>query len=96
MDFGLRYSKGENFTLIAYTDADWAGSIDDKKSTSGGAFFLRKCLLPWLSKKKPSISLSTTKAEYIDAASYCTQVIWMKQTLEYLQVKYDHPTIIPM
>jgi hypothetical protein len=48
----------------------------------------------WLSKKKTSISLSTIEAKYIVAASCCTQVIWMKQTIEYLQVKYDYPITI--
>jgi hypothetical protein len=69
LDFGLWYPKIEDFTLTSYTDAYWVGSIDDIKSTSGGAFFLRKCLVTWLSKKQPSISLSTTKAEYIAASS---------------------------
>ena len=39
-DFGLLYPKGNNLTLTAYTDADWAGDIDDRKRMSGGAFFL--------------------------------------------------------
>jgi hypothetical protein len=94
LDFGLWYPKGEDFTLTAYTDANWVGSIGDRKRTSGGAFFLGKCLVSWLSKKQTSISLSTTKDEYIYAASYCTQVIWMKQTLEDLQIKYDHPILM--
>jgi hypothetical protein len=44
--------------LNAYIDADWAGSVDDKKSNSGGEFYLGKCLVSWLSKKHTSISLS--------------------------------------
>ena len=50
--------------------------------------------MAWISKKQTSISLSTIEAKYIVALSSCTQVIWMKQTLEYLQVKYDHPITI--
>ena len=64
------------------------------KSTSGAAFFLGNCLVSWLSKKQSSVSLSTTKAEYIVVASCCTQVIWMKQTLEDLLVKYEDPIVI--
>jgi hypothetical protein len=81
LDFGLWYPKTKDFTLTTYIDANWAGSIDDIKSTSVGAFFLGKCPFSWLSKKQPSISLSTTEAEYIVAPSCYTQVIWMKQTL---------------
>jgi hypothetical protein len=40
LDFGLRYSRHEYFTLTTYTDVDWAGSVDDKKSTSGGRYIL--------------------------------------------------------
>jgi hypothetical protein len=55
LDVGLWYPKTKYFTLNAYTDAYWAGSVDDRKSTSGGAFFLGKCLVSWISKKKISI-----------------------------------------
>jgi hypothetical protein len=48
----------------------------------------------WLSKNQPSISLSTPKDEYIFVDSYYNQSIWMKQTLEDLQVKYDHPILL--
>ena len=44
-DYGLYYKKNENFELRAYKDVDWAGNVDDKKNTSGGAFFLGKRLV---------------------------------------------------
>jgi hypothetical protein len=65
MNYGLWYPKNHNFQLSIYLDADWANCIDERKSTSGGAFFLGDSLVAWLSKKKGSISLSTTEAEYI-------------------------------
>ena len=94
MDYGLWYPKRNNFTLKAFTDVDWVGSIDDRKSTSGAAFYLGDCLVSWPSKKKTSISLSTVEAEYIVVASCCTQVIYMKQTLEDLLVKYEYPIVL--
>ena len=51
-------------------------------------------MVSWLSKKQTSIALSTTKDEYYATASCCTQVIWMKQILEYLLVKYENPIVI--
>ena len=57
MEYGLWYPKGQDFTLKAFTDADWAGSVDDRKSTSGVAFFLGNCFVSWSSKKQSSISL---------------------------------------
>eukprot|EP00253_Pinus_taeda_P014539 PITA_14539 len=50
-DFGLWCPKSSTLTVTAHTDADWAGSVDDRKSTSGNAFFLGDCLVSWLSKK---------------------------------------------
>ena len=75
---GLWYPKGNELSMIAYTDVDWAGSIDDRKSTSGAALYLGNCLVAWSSKKQSSVSLSIVEAEYIAAAACCTQVIWMK------------------
>jgi hypothetical protein len=48
-------------------------------------------LVSWLIKKQSSVSLSTTEAEYIAAATCCTWVLWMKQTLTDTQVEYDEP-----
>ena len=50
-DYGLWYKFGGNLDLKVFIDADWAGSIDDSKSTSGGKFFLGKRLVSWTSKK---------------------------------------------
>ena len=72
MEYGLWYPKSQDFTLKAFTDADWERSVDDRKSTSGSELFLVNCLVSWLSKKQSSISLSTAEAEYIDVASCCT------------------------
>lgn len=46
--------------------------MDDRKSTSGSAFFLEKILVSWLSKKQNSISLSTIEAKYIAVTNNCT------------------------
>jgi len=47
LDFVLWYPKEEDFTLIAYNNADWDGSVDDKNSTNGNSFFLGDCLVSW-------------------------------------------------
>ena len=83
------YPKGNNLIIQAFTDADWARSVDDRKSTSGTTFYLGGCLISWLSKKKTSISLSTAEEEYIVVASCFTQVLWMKQTLQDIQVQFS-------
>jgi hypothetical protein len=70
------------------------GSIDDRKSTSGGTFFLGNCLVSWLNKKQTSISLSIPEAKYIEATSCCTQVLWIKNNLKDIQVPCDQPVSI--
>jgi hypothetical protein len=65
--------------------------LDERKRTSGGAFFLGDSLVVWISKKEGSISLSTTEAEYITTATCCTQILWMLQTLVDLKVNYTDP-----
>ena len=49
MDYGIK--KGGNLDLKEFIDVDWSGSVDDRKSTSGGALFLGKRLVSWTSNK---------------------------------------------
>ncbi|RVW76309.1 Retrovirus-related Pol polyprotein from transposon RE1 [Vitis vinifera] len=70
MDIGLWYPKGDNFELIGYSDADFAGCKVERKSTSGTCHFLGHSLVSWHSKKQNSVALSTAEAEYI-AAGFC-------------------------
>lgn len=70
-DFGLWYTKDTTTYLARYCDADWDESSDDQKSTIGGCFYVGNNLVSWFTKKKISISLSATEAEYIIARSCC-------------------------
>lgn len=59
IDHGIWYSKVTNFTLTGFTDSDWAGNIDDRKSTSGFLFNLGSGAISWSSKKQEVVALST-------------------------------------
>jgi len=89
VNHGLWYSRDSGTELLGFSDADWAGNLEDRKSTSGGCFFLGKNLVSWFSKKQNSISLSTAEAEYIAAGSCCTQLLWMKQMLNDYGLKFS-------
>ena len=91
IDYGLWYPKGNNLDLYTFIDANWAGCVDDRKSTSWATFYLGGCLVSWSSKEQSAISLSTAEAEYIATANCCTHVIWMKQMLEDIQVPLAFP-----
>jgi hypothetical protein len=78
---GLWYPKDSGFELTAYTDSDYAGCKLDRKSTSGSCQFLGEKLVSWSSRKQNCVSTSTAEAEYVAAASCCSQVLWMKTQL---------------
>ncbi|XP_070029918.1 secreted RxLR effector protein 161-like [Nicotiana sylvestris] len=65
----LYYSSGDNFNLIGYADADYAGYLVNKKSTSGMAHFLRSWIISWGTRKQNLVALSTAEAEYVAAVS---------------------------
>ncbi|XP_073151972.1 uncharacterized protein [Henckelia pumila] len=75
LDLGLWYSNRTNTNLIGYSDADWAGDVDERKSTMGGCFYLGNNLVSWYSRKQNCVSLSTAESEYVAAGSCCSQLI---------------------
>lgn len=90
--FGIFYKKGGDDgiffergggddELIAYTDSDYAGDLEDRKSTSSYVFLLSSGAISQSSRKQPVISLSTTEAEFIVAASCVCQAVWLKRVL---------------
>ncbi|WVZ93303.1 LOW QUALITY PROTEIN: hypothetical protein U9M48_039295 [Paspalum notatum var. saurae] len=84
-DLGLWYFSGSFFSLRGFSDADHAGCRIDRKSTSDTCQLLETSLVSWSSR---NVSLSTTEAEYIVAASYCSQLLWMKDTLSDFGLKF--------
>jgi len=80
-ELGLWYSASSTLTLCGYSDADFAGCRLDRKSTSGTCQFLGSSLVCWSSRKQSSVAQSTTEAEYVAAASCCSQLLWMMSTL---------------
>ncbi|KAM2426822.1 hypothetical protein ACFXTH_000984 [Malus domestica] len=64
IDYGLLYKKGEDCKLIGYCNADFAGDHDTRRSTTGYVFRIGYGVVSWCSKRQPTMSLSTTEAEY--------------------------------
>jgi hypothetical protein len=84
LDFGLCYNGDQDFRLIGYTALDWAGSVSDRKRTLGCCFKPRSAMTSWQSRKQSSISLSTTKVEYIVACFAGCEAIWLRNLLTYI------------
>ncbi|GKE52982.1 hypothetical protein Tco_1488138 [Tanacetum coccineum] len=79
---GLWYRKGSGFDLTAFSDADHAGCVDTRKSTSGGIQFLGDKLVSWMSKKQDYTAMSSAEAEYVALSASCAQVMWMRTQLQ--------------
>ncbi|GAA0141429.1 transmembrane signal receptor [Lithospermum erythrorhizon] len=94
-ELGIYYQRGEeNKELRCYTDSDYAGDKDDRKSTSGYVFLLSSGAVAWCSKKQPIATLSSTEAEFIAAAICACQAIWMKRILAEIGYVQDKCTLI--
>nr|GEZ67382.1 putative ribonuclease H-like domain-containing protein [Tanacetum cinerariifolium] len=72
---GIWYPKDSLFDLVTYSDSDYGGATQDRKSTTGGCQFLGRRLISWQCKKQTIMATSTTKAEYVVAVSGCGQVL---------------------
>ncbi|GJU64285.1 putative ribonuclease H-like domain-containing protein [Tanacetum coccineum] len=82
--FGLWLLGNSHFELEAFLDSDYGGASLDRKSTIGGCKFLGRRLISWQCKKQTIMANSTTEAEYVAAANYCGQVLWIhNQMMDY-------------
>jgi hypothetical protein len=81
LDCGLSYDGDHDSTLSGYTDLDWAGSVSDRKSTSGCYFSLGSAMISWQSRKQSNIALSTAEVEYIAACFASCEAIWLRKLL---------------
>jgi len=81
IEFGLQYVSDRKIRLQGYADSDWTDSVTDRKSTSGCCFNLGSAMIAWLSRKKTSVPLSTVEAEYIEACSASSEVVWLRKLL---------------
>jgi hypothetical protein len=81
IEYGLKYDGNCKIKLQGYTDADWAGSVTDRKSTSGCCFNLGSAVISWLIRKQSSVALSTVKAEYIAACLASGEAVWLRKLL---------------
>ena len=95
LDYALFYEAGTELELFGYTDADWAGSMTDRRSTSGFMFSLGSAAITWSSKKQPTVALSSTEAEYRGGAAVAAcEVAWLEMLLADLGIHVQVPVVI--
>jgi hypothetical protein len=85
---GLQIRKSSSIGISIFTDADCAGCVDDRRSTGGFAIFVGPNLISWSSKKQPTVSRSSTEAEYKALANGAAEAIWIESFLKELGVAW--------
>ncbi|KAM2246579.1 hypothetical protein COP2_007815 [Malus domestica] len=81
---GLFFSKNGHLNVEGYTDADWAGSITDRRSTSGYFTFVGGNLVTWRSKKQKVVARSSAEAEFRGMSHGVCELLWLKKLLRNL------------
>ncbi|KAH9781064.1 hypothetical protein KPL71_008321 [Citrus sinensis] len=94
INFGLLYSFSNDYKLVGYSDNDWGGDVDDRKSTTRFVFFIGDTGFTWMSKKQPIVTLSTFETKYAAATSSVCHAIWLRNLLKELGLPPEKPSEI--
>jgi len=94
LHMGLLVRPSTALDLVVYSDADWAGCPDTRKSTSGYAVFLGNNLVSWSSKHQNTVSRSSAEAEYHAVANAVAEASWLRQLLSELHSPLRKTTLV--
>lgn len=87
MELGLKIQRSVSTLVSAFSDADWAGNVDDRRSTGGFAVFLGSNLVSWSARKQATVSRSSTESEYKAIANATAEIMWVQTLLQELGVR---------
>jgi hypothetical protein len=94
LDYSLLLQPSLTSELVVYTDADWIGCPDTRRSTSGYDVFLGTNLISWATKRHPIISRSSVEAEYRVIANGVAETSWLCQLLQELHSPLQCATLV--
>ena len=94
LDITLKYRKSDQDEVLGYSDADYAGDVDDRHSTTGNLFLMSGALISWFSKKQPIVTLSTAEAEYVALSTATQEAVWIRKLLHDFGVSQSQATTI--
>ena len=93
LEYGIQF-LGSDVQLIGFADADWAGDLDTRCSTSGYVFQVGNATVSWNSKRQKTVARSSTEAEYVALSNAAQEAIWLRRLLNDLGVDVSSPTVI--
>jgi outer membrane protein assembly factor BamB len=82
LDYGIKYTDASDVELTGYSDSNWDGNLDDRRSTTGYAFNIESGVVSWSSKKQPTVSLSSIEEKYKDLCAATCEVVWLRRLLQ--------------
>jgi hypothetical protein len=92
LKLGLKIRKSKSMMVSAFSDADWAGCVDDRRSTGGFVVFLSSNLISnlisWSARKRATVSRSSTEAKYKALADATAEMMWVQKLLAVLRVQH--------
>jgi hypothetical protein len=91
---GLMFPRSSELQILGYSDADWAGCIDTRKSISGYCFFIGNSLVSWKAKKQITVSRSSSEAEYRALSTATCELIWMLFLMKDLNIASTRPPVL--
>lgn len=83
---GILFKSNIKMNILGYSDADYGGDIDERKSTTGFLFMLGSSIISWSSERQKSVALSTTESEYVAAAQAVKELVWIKLLIQNLLI----------
>ena len=89
---GLYFPIASPIQLVTYSDADWAGCVNNHRLVTGWCMFLGDALLSWKSKKQTRVSKSSTESEYHAMSYACSEIVWLRGLLGELGFSQSDPT----
>jgi hypothetical protein len=94
LDYGTHITPSSSSSLVAFSDADWAGCPDTRRSTTGFCVFLGDNLISWSAKHQTIVSRSSAEAEYRVVAHVVAECCWIRQLLQELHRPVDKSTVV--
>ncbi len=80
--------------IVVWTDSDWGGDKDDRKSVSGMAIFVCEVLTLWRSKQQKAVALSSSEAELVAMSEACKEILFILQVLNSVGIPVETPVIV--